>query len=76
MATQRGRLRCRRKALRTTRRELADIPIPAIQGVTSPNIASGTAVRFEPGQTRTVTLVPFGGSRVVYGFQQKIMGRL
>jgi len=40
------------------------------------DIAAGTAVRFEPGQTRTVTLVPFGGSRVVYGFQQKIMGPL
>ncbi|MBN9016100.1 MAG: urease subunit beta [Rhizobiales bacterium] len=40
------------------------------------DIAAGTAVRFEPGQTRTVTLVPFGGSRTVYGFQQKIMGAL
>ncbi|MCX5494656.1 urease subunit beta [Kaistia dalseonensis] len=40
------------------------------------DIAAGTAVRFEPGQTRTVTLVPFGGTREVYGFQQKIMGAL
>ena len=40
------------------------------------DIAAGTAVRFEPGQERDVTLVPFGGSRIVYGFQQKIMGKL
>ena len=40
------------------------------------DIAAGTAVRFEPGQTREVRLVPFGGNRTVYGFQQKIMGRL
>jgi urease subunit beta len=38
------------------------------------DIAAGTAVRFEPGQERDVTLVPFGGKREVYGFQQKIMG--
>jgi urease, beta subunit len=40
------------------------------------DIAAGTAVRFEPGQTREVTLVPLSGARTVYGFQQKIMGRL
>lgn len=40
------------------------------------DIAAGTAVRFEPGQRREVTLVPFGGRRHVYGFQQKIMGAL
>jgi urease subunit beta len=40
------------------------------------DIAAGTAVRFEPGQKREVTLVPLGGSRTVYGFQQKIMGAL
>ncbi len=40
------------------------------------DIASGTAVRFEPGQSRDVTLVPFGGKREVYGFMQKIMGKL
>jgi urease subunit beta len=40
------------------------------------DIPAGTAVRFEPGQTRTVTLVPFSGSRAVYGFQQKVMGAL
>jgi len=40
------------------------------------NIAAGTAVRFEPGQTRTVELVALGGKRVVYGFQGKIMGKL
>jgi urease subunit beta len=40
------------------------------------DIAAGTAVRFEPGQTREVRLVPLSGSRTVYGFQQKIMGKL
>ena len=40
------------------------------------DIAAGTAVRFEPGQKREVTLVPLGGLRKVYGFQQKIMGAL
>ncbi|MGV8996657.1 MAG: urease subunit beta [Parvibaculaceae bacterium] len=40
------------------------------------DIASGSAVRFEPGQKRSVTLVPYTGARVVYGFQQKIMGPL
>ena len=40
------------------------------------DIAAGTAVRFEPGQTRDVTLVPLSGGRVVYGFNQKIMGKL
>lgn len=40
------------------------------------DIPAGTAVRFEPGQTRSVTLVPFSGERAVYGFQQKIMGAL
>jgi urease subunit beta len=33
-------------------------------------------VRFEPGQRREVTLVPYGGTRTVYGFQQKVMGAL
>jgi urease subunit beta len=40
------------------------------------NIASGTAVRFEPGQQRTVELVDYAGSRHVYGFQGKIQGAL
>ncbi len=40
------------------------------------DIAAGTAVRFEPGQRREVSLVPLGGARRVYGFQQKIMGAL
>ncbi|CAB3713422.1 urease subunit beta [Trinickia soli] len=40
------------------------------------NIAAGTAVRFEPGQSRTVELVALGGARVVYGFNGKIMGAL
>ena len=40
------------------------------------DIAAGTAVRFEPGQSRTVRLVALAGDRVVYGFQGKVMGRL
>ncbi|MDP1703458.1 MAG: urease subunit beta [Hydrogenophilales bacterium RIFOXYD1_FULL_62_11] len=40
------------------------------------NIAAGTAVRFEPGQTRTVELVAYAGERKVYGFQGRIMGSL
>jgi urease subunit beta len=40
------------------------------------DIAAGTAVRFEPGQTREVRLVPLGGNRMVYGFNQKVMGPL
>jgi urease subunit beta len=40
------------------------------------DIAAGTAVRFEPGQGRTVRLVEYGGSRRVFGFQGKIMGAL
>ena len=40
------------------------------------DIPAGTAVRFEPGQTRAVTLIPLLGKRTVYGFQQKIMGAL
>jgi urease subunit beta len=40
------------------------------------NIPAGTAVRFEPGQQRTVDLVELSGARVVYGFQAKIMGKL
>lgn len=40
------------------------------------DIAAGTAVRFEPGQTRTVTLIPYSGKRIIYGFQGKIMGAL
>jgi len=40
------------------------------------DIASGTAVRFEPGQSRTVDLIPFAGDRLVYGFRQMVMGPL
>ena len=40
------------------------------------DIAAGTAVRFEPGQTREVTLVPYRGIRAVYGFQGDVMGAL
>ena len=40
------------------------------------DIAAGTAVRFEPGQTRDVTLVALAGKRIVYGFRQDIMGKL
>ncbi|MGF1684027.1 urease subunit beta [Photobacterium minamisatsumaniensis] len=37
------------------------------------NIAAGTATRFEPGQSRTVELVSFGGTQTIYGFQGKVM---
>jgi urease subunit beta len=40
------------------------------------DIAAGTAVRFEPGQARQVTLVALGGTRTVYGFRREIMGKL
>jgi urease subunit beta len=40
------------------------------------DIPAGTAVRFEPGQTRSVTLVPLAGARTVYGFRQAVMGAL
>ena len=40
------------------------------------DIAAGTAVRFEPGQERTVDLVALAGDRVVYGFNGKVMGKL
>lgn len=48
---------------------------PAARGMRL-DIAAGTAVRFEPGQSREVKLVPLGGKREVYGFQQKVMGKL
>jgi urease subunit beta len=40
------------------------------------DIPAGTAVRFEPGQTRSVTLVAYGGDRIVHGFQGKVGGKL
>jgi urease subunit beta len=40
------------------------------------DIPAGTAVRFEPGQSRSVTLVPYRGERLVFGFNQKVMGKL
>ena len=40
------------------------------------NIAAGTAVRFEPGQSRTIELVELAGSKTVFGFQGKVMGAL
>ena len=40
------------------------------------NIAAGTAVRFEPGQSRTVELIALAGARKVYGFTGKVMGKL
>jgi urease subunit beta len=40
------------------------------------NIPAGSAVRFEPGQTREVTLVALAGKRTVYGFRQDVMGKL
>ena len=40
------------------------------------DIPAGTAVRFEPGQSRKVRLIPYGGARLVYGFNQVVMGAL
>lgn len=40
------------------------------------DIAAGTAVRFEPGQRREVNLIPISGARIVYGFNQKVMGKI
>jgi urease subunit beta len=40
------------------------------------DIAAGTAVRFEPGQRREVQLIPLGGARRVFGFNQEVMGKL
>jgi len=40
------------------------------------DIPAGTAVRFEPGQTRAVSLVPYGGSRIVHGFRGLVNGKL
>ncbi len=40
------------------------------------NIAAGTAVRFEPGQARTVELIAVSGSRIIFGFNGKVMGKL
>ena len=40
------------------------------------DVAAGTAIRFEPGQTRTVTLIPYAGNREIYGFRQEVMGKL
>jgi urease subunit beta len=40
------------------------------------NIAAGTAVRFEPGQKRTIELVELAGDRIVYGFNARVMGKL
>jgi urease subunit beta len=40
------------------------------------DIPAGTAVRFEPGQSRTVSLVPYAGARLIYGFHQAVMGPL
>jgi urease subunit beta len=40
------------------------------------DIPAGTAVRFEPGQSRDVSLIPYGGARLVYGFNQAVMGPL
>lgn len=40
------------------------------------DVAAGTAIRFEPGQKREVTLIPLTGNRTVYGFRQQVMGPL
>ena len=52
-----------------------DFDRPAARGMRL-NIASGTAVRFEPGQQRTVELVDYAGERVVAGFRGLVQGRL
>ncbi len=40
------------------------------------DVPAGTAIRFEPGQQRTITLVAYAGSREIYGFRQDVMGKL
>jgi urease subunit beta len=40
------------------------------------DIAAGTAIRFEPGQSRTIRLIPFGGARIAIGFRGAVMGSL
>jgi urease subunit beta len=40
------------------------------------DIPAGTAVRFEPGQSREVTIIPFAGKRTIYGFRADVMGKL
>jgi len=40
------------------------------------DIPAGTAVRFEPGQSRTITLVPFAGKQEIYGFRGEVMGKV
>lgn len=40
------------------------------------DVAAGTAIRFEPGQTREVTLIPFTGGREIYGFRAEVMAKL
>ena len=40
------------------------------------DLPAGTAVRFEPGQSREVTLIPYAGKRAVYGFRQEVMGKI
>ncbi|MFL1484871.1 urease subunit beta [Marinobacter sp. LN3S78] len=40
------------------------------------DVAAGTAIRFEPGQTREVTLIPYSGDRTIYGFRGDVMGKL
>ena len=52
-----------------------DFDRPATRGMRL-DIAAGTAVRFEPGQTREVTLVALAGKRIVYGFRGDVMGKL
>ena len=52
-----------------------DFPREATRGMRL-DIPAGTAVRFEPGQSREVTLVPYAGARRVFGFNQRVMGAL
>lgn len=52
-----------------------DFDRPAARGFRL-DIPAGTAVRFEPGQSRTITLVAIGGTRTIHGFRQQVMGAL
>ena len=54
---------------------ITDFVVEAARGMRL-DIPAGTAVRFEPGQTREVTLVAIGGSRKIFGFRQMVMGSL
>ena len=68
-------VRDRREQDQARRRRAALFDRDAARGMRL-DIAAGTAVRFEPGQSREVNLIPVAGKREIYGFNQKIMGAL